>query len=279
MASYAIGDLQGCLDPLKRLLARLAFDPARDRLLFTGDLVNRGPQSLPALRYVRALGKAAVTVLGNHDLHLLAAARSGRFKGRDTLGELMAAPDRDELLAWLRERPLAYQDPASGALLVHAGVAPQWTARKLLALAAETAEVLNGKGGARFFENMYGDEPVRWSERLRGAARTRFVINCLTRLRYCTAKGDIDLKHKGPPGSQPARLLPWFEAPGRKTAADTIVFGHWSSLGQVRWQDGRIWGLDTGCVWGGCLTALNLATGETIKTDCTQYQKPDKGEG
>lgn len=271
MTTYAIGDLQGCLDPLERLLRRLAFDPSRDRLLFTGDLVNRGPQSLAVLRYVRSLGDAAVTVLGNHDLHLLAAARSGDFGPKDTLHELMAAPDRDALLAWLRARPLAYRDPDSGVLLVHAGIAPQWSARKVLQLAGEVQDALSGRRGDRLLDRMYGNEPAEWDERLAGAARLRFIVNCLTRMRYCTVKGSIDLKHKGPPGSQPEHLVPWFEAP-RKTARDTVICGHWSSIGQARWQDGRVWCLDSGCVWGRCLTALNLESRKLTTAKCSEYQ-------
>lgn len=275
MSVYAIGDLQGCLDPFKRLLRRLRFDPRKDRLLLTGDLVNRGPQSLETLRFVMGLGSAAVTVLGNHDLHLLAAAAGGKLKDRDTLEPLLRAPDRDQLLAWLRAQPLAYEEPRSGVLLVHAGVPPQWTRRKTLQLAREVSTLLQSARGPAFFARMYGNEPARWRESLRGAARARFVINCLTRMRYCTPDGAIDLQYKGAPGSQPAHLVPWFQAPGRKTARDTIVFGHWSALGLLHDQNAGVWGLDSGCVWGGCLSALDVQTGRLVRTRCAQYQKSE----
>ena len=273
MTLFAIGDVQGCHEPLQKLLAQVAFDPRRDRLLFTGDLVNRGPQSLEVLRFVRGLGNAAVTVLGNHDLHLLAAAQSGKFGPRDTLGDIMAAPDRDELLGWLRRQPLAYAEPETGALLVHAGVAPQWTRAQALLCAQEAGTYLNGVNGDRFLRKMYGNEPDLWHDKLSGVMRLRFIVNCFTRLRYCSADGRIDLKHKGAPGSQPKGLLPWFEVPGRKTANDTIICGHWSSLGRVHWPSARVYGLDTGCIWGNCLTALNLHTGELHSTACSQFPK------
>lgn len=274
MARYAIGDIQGCYDALLRLLKRLRFDEKKDRLLFTGDLVNRGPQSLQVLRFVKALGDSAVTVLGNHDLHLLAAAHSGKFSPKDTLEEIMRAPDRDPLLDWLRHQPLAYEEPDHGMLLVHAGLPPQWTRQQALRLAHEASDVIAGTDGEKFFRKMYGNEPDHWDEKLEGAARLRFIVNCFTRLRYCTPQGRIELRHKGAPGTQPEGLLPWFQVPGRKTAQDTIICGHWSTLGQVRWNDGKVYGLDTGCVWGGCLTALNVDTGELHKADCGQFRKP-----
>jgi bis(5'-nucleosyl)-tetraphosphatase (symmetrical) len=279
MPNYAIGDLQGCLDPLQELLQRIAFDPIRDRLLFAGDLVNRGPQSLQVLRFIRSLGKAAVTVLGNHDLHLLAATHGGRFRANDTFDEIMRAPDRDELLDWLMQQPLAHEDPQSGALLIHAGVPPQWDRAQVLSLAQEVSATLTGPGGGELLTQMYGNEPDRWSEGLRGLPRLRFIINCLTRLRYCESDGRVRLKPSGAPGTQPQGLLPWFEAPGRKTAGDTIVFGHWSTLGRVHWPQARVYGLDTGCLWGGCLTALNLESWATTSIDCRQYQQPSVHDG
>ena len=276
MSLFAIGDLQGCYEPLRELLAQLRFDARRDRALFTGDLVNRGPQSLEVLRFVRGLGAAAVTVLGNHDLHLIAAAASGKFGPRDTLEDIMRAPDRDELLTWLRTQPLAYEEPSTGALLVHAGVAPQWTRTQALACAREAGAYINGRNGDHFLRKMYGNDPDRWDDELEGIPRLRFIVNCLTRVRYCTADGRIDVKHKGPPGSQPAGLVPWFEAAGRKTARDTIVCGHWSALGRVHWPKARVYGLDTGCIWGNCLTALNLETGELHSTGCGQFPKHDE---
>lgn len=268
MARFAIGDVQGCYTPLRALLDRLDFDPGRDQLLLTGDLVNRGPESLQTLRFLRGLGSAAITVLGNHDLHLIAVAHGGRGKPRDTLGDILGAPDRDELLAWLQAQPLAWGDAEGRVLLVHAGVPPQWTRAQALACSAEVSRVLAGDGGAALLDQMYGDEPARWRDSLEGFDRLRFIINCLTRLRYCRTDGRIDLKFKGPPGTQPRGLLPWFEAPGRRSAGDTIVFGHWSTLGRVHWPQARVYGLDSGCVWGGRLTALNLDSGEVETCGC-----------
>lgn len=279
MTAYAIGDLQGCLEPLQRLLLKIDFNPSRDRLFFAGDLVNRGPSSLEILRFIRGLGRSAVTVLGNHDLHLLASARSGRFGRRDTLAEVMRAPDRDELLAWLTAQPLAYHDPQSGVLLIHAGVPPQWDRAQTLALAEEASTAIRDTDGGGFLSQMYGDEPDRWRDSLRGIPRLRFIVNCLTRLRYCDAQGRVHLKPSGTPGTQPAGLLPWFEVPDRRTASDTLVFGHWSTLGQVHWPQAKVYGLDTGCLWGGCLTALNLDTWDTIGVPCPQYQQPSAHEG
>ena len=275
MATYAIGDVQGCHEPLRRLLERLRFDPAEDRLIFLGDLVNRGPQSAEVLRFVRSLGDRAVSVLGNHDLHLLAVASRGEKAGRkDTFQDVLDAADREELLDWLSRCPLAYDDPDTGILAVHAGVAPQWTRAKALALAGEASACIAGPDAGGFYAHMYGDDPDQWRGSLKGWKRLRFIVNCFTRIRYCDAEGRIDTRHKGPPGTQPAHLHPWFEVPGRRTADDTIVFGHWSTLGQLSWSGGKALGLDTGCVWGGQLTALNLQTGERVGCDCPAAQKP-----
>ena len=269
MAVYAIGDLQGCLEPLKRLLDRLRFDPASDRLWFCGDLVNRGPDSLDALRFVRGLGETALTVLGNHDLHLLALAwdpaRSPR--GKDTLHGVLAAPDREELLEWLRRRPLLHHDATLGWTLVHAGLPPQWGLAEAQAAAAELQGVLGGPGFGGFLGRMYGDGPDRWSPGLQGAGRLRFIVNAFTRMRYCRADGSLDLEEKGPPERAPPGLVPWFRLPGRRSRSLKLVFGHWSSLGYV--AESGVWGLDTGCVWGGRLTALRLDDPpERIDVDC-----------
>lgn len=258
MAVYAIGDVQGCYDALRRLLDALAFEPARDRLWLTGDLVNRGPQSLEVLRYVSALPDV-VCVLGNHDLHLLAlasGASAARLRSRDTLDDVLAAPDRDGLLDWLRRRPLAHHDPGLGWLLVHAGVPPQWDLAQTLACAREVEEVVRGPDADAFLADMYGDEPARWDPALRGIPRWRFVTNCLTRMRYCDAEGRLDLASKGPPGTQPAGYVPWFRAPGRATRGQPIVFGHWATLGFLHEPD--LLALDTGCVWGKGLTGVRL---------------------
>lgn len=274
MTHYVIGDLQGCLEPLQKLLTKVAFSPRRDHLVFCGDLVNRGPDSLSTLRFIKSLGSSATITLGNHDLHLLAAAQSGNFGSKDTLQDIMNAPDCGDLLAWLIHQPLAWQDKRSGALIIHAGVPPQWDCAQTLALAQEASKALQGHAGKKFLADMYGNEPDLWDENLSGIPRLRFIINCLTRLRYCDEQGRIHLKPKGAPGSQPKGLMPWFEVPGRKTARDTIIFGHWSTLGKIHWPQSNIYGLDTGCVWGGCLTALNLDTRELISADCEQYRKP-----
>ncbi len=258
MAAYAIGDLQGCLDPLRRLLDRLDFDPARDQVWFCGDLVNRGPSSLETLRFVRGLGDSAVSVLGNHDLHLLAVAydpaRSPR--GRDTLEPILDAPDRDDLLEWLRRRPLLHHDDVLGYTMVHAGLAPQWTLADARSAARELEAVLAGPAFIGFLRNMYGDRPDRWSPELTGMDRLRFIVNCFTRLRYCRADGRLDLDEKGPPDKASPELSPWFRVPGRRSRGLRIVFGHWSTLGEI--DDDGVFALDTGCVWGGRLTALRL---------------------
>jgi bis(5'-nucleosyl)-tetraphosphatase (symmetrical) len=269
MATYAIGDVQGCYDALSRLLEQIRFDPAADRLWFAGDLINRGPQSLSTLRFVRSLGERAITVLGNHDLHWLAVAHGGRRGRRDTLDDLLSASDRDELLDWLRFRPLLH---AEGSLaLVHAGLAPQWTLAQAKACAAEVETALRADNYEALLDQMYGDEPNHWDPALSGIARLRFCINCLTRIRYCDAQGRIDLKPKGAPGSQSPGLLPWFSVPDRRWAGTIIISGHWSTLGQVHWPEYGVWGLDTGCVWGNRLTALRIDDWELFDTPCPEY--------
>ncbi len=270
---YAIGDVQGCADELRALIERIRFSPDRDQLWLVGDLVNRGPRSLQTLRYVRSLGDSAVAVLGNHDLHLLALALGGREPARrgDTLDEVLAAPDRDKLLEWLLHRPLAHFD--GGDLLVHAGLVPQWSVARTLALAREVESALRREPRA-FLQQMYGDRPDCWSEDLEGMDRLRFVVNVLTRLRVCTADGRVDLKMKGPPGRARSEFRPWFELPERASRDARIIFGHWSALGYVN-AHGVI-GLDTGCVWGGALTAMSLDAEETpVSLPCAGYQAPD----
>jgi bis(5'-nucleosyl)-tetraphosphatase (symmetrical) len=258
MASYAVGDLQGCLDPLRRLLDRLHFDPADDRLWLTGDLVNRGPQSLECLRFVRALGDAAVTVLGNHDLHLLSLHARGvtGAKVHPTLVPVLRAPDRDELMDWLIHRPLLHHDAQLHYTLVHAGLPAPWDLPTAEACAREVEAVLAGEGAGGFLQDMYGDEPDRWSPDLTGLARWRFTVNALTRMRYCTPEGRLDLRAKGAPDTVASPLKPWFEVHPPAAQGLRVVFGHWSTLGAVA-RDGA-YGLDTGCVWGGSLTALRL---------------------
>lgn len=259
MPTYAIGDIQGCYDEFERLLEHLHFDPARDRLWLVGDLVNRGPRSLEVLRRVKALGSAAITVLGNHDLHLLAAALSPArpLKPKDTLGEILTAPDRDELLAWLRQRPLLHHDDKLGYTMIHAGLAPQWDAALAQSCAREVEHALASEDTAvALFANMYGDQPNRWSDDLQGFERLRFITNCLTRMRFCGADGHVELKHKGGIDQAPADLMPWFRAPGRRSRGMRIVCGHWSALGF--YEGDGVLSIDAGCVWGNQLCAVRL---------------------
>ncbi len=274
MAVYAIGDIQGCYDQLQALLTRLDFEPSRDRLWFVGDLVNRGPKSLETLRFVRGLGDAAVTVLGNHDLHLIAFAY-GHAPNHDdhTLDAVLAAPDRDELIDWLVRRPLLHHDATLGYTLIHAGLPPQWDLAQARACAGEVEAVLRGAQLQEFVEQMYGNEPRRWSEDLVGVDRLRFIINCFTRLRFCTADGRLDLNSKGPPGSQPPGQMPWFEVPGRASRGLNIVFGHWSTLGEC--DAPGVYPIDTGCLWGGSLTALRLdGVPQRISLPCRGERTP-----
>jgi bis(5'-nucleosyl)-tetraphosphatase (symmetrical) len=277
VSRYAIGDVQGCCDELRALLERLGFSADRDRLWLVGDLVNRGPQSLEALRFVRALGDNAIVVLGNHDLHLLAVACGCRAARRsDTLDGILQAPDRDGLLEWLASRPLAHFE--AGDLLVHAGVVPQWTVETTLAVAREVECALR-HDPRNLFDHMYGDEPDHWSAELTGSDRLRFAINVLTRIRVCTREGRINLRMKGKPPAGDSPWLPWFDLQNRCTRGTRVVFGHWSALGLVLRDD--VIGLDSGCVWGGTLTAVDLdakpaGSGVPIAVSCNGYQSPDE---
>lgn len=256
MALYAIGDVQGCDRELGELLDSLDFSSDRDRLWFVGDLVNRGPDSLGVLRRVHALGAAAIVTLGNHDLHLLAAALGGaRLRRGDTLDAVLRAKDRDVLLDWLMHRPLLHTDPERNLVLLHAGLPPQWTLQTAAGCARELEHALRFEP-EKLFANLYGDTPDVWDPALDGMERLRFIANCLTRLRYVDDQGRLALKAKGAPKKTAAPLTPWFEARGARWRGPQIVFGHWSTLGFFR--DGNVCGLDTGCVWGGSLTALRL---------------------
>src|SRR5574337_413656 len=268
-----IGDVQGCCDALDRLLAKVGFSPSRDHLVLMGDLVNRGPKSLATLERVRALDGAATCLLGNHDLHLLAVAHGVRPLGRaDTIAEVLDSKERDGWVDWLRRRRLA--DRRAGWLLVHAGVVPQWDEADTLALAAEVEDRLRGSDLPGLLRQMYGDEPAGWDPALHGAERWRFVINTLTRIRFCTLDGRLDLKIKEGLGTAPAGTLPWFEVPGRRTEGVPIAFGHWSMLGLVNRHD--LLAIDTGCVWGGALTAVRVDGGrrEVVQVACEQAQRP-----
>ena len=277
MALYLIGDVQGCDAALGQLLDTVAFSPSRDRLIVLGDLVNRGPASLAALRRLVALGDAAQTLLGNHDLHLLGLACGVRRPHRlATATDVLAAPEREALLRWLRQRPLAWRE--HDVLMVHAGVLPSWTCAQTLALAAEVQAVLRSADWADFLQQMYGNEPDRWQGDLQGADRLRVIVNALTRLRFCTPDGRMEFATKeGGAAAAPPGYLPWFDVPGRRTAGEVLAFGHWSTLG---WIENRptLLSLDTGCVWGGCLTAVRLEPGahvaERIQVRCPQAQRP-----
>lgn len=272
MTTYAIGDVQGCFDELQALLEVINFRPDKDQLWFAGDMVNRGPKSLQTLRFVRKLG--AITVLGNHDLHLLASAYLPRFrKRRDTLEQITSASDGPELLDWLRQQPLIHHDPSNGYSLIHAGLPPQWDLKTALACAHEVEAVLQGDSFIDFFKSMYGNQPSRWSKSLHGQERLRFITNCFTRLRYCSKKGELALGEKGAPGTQAKGLVPWYETPGRKSRKMKILFGHWSTLGVV--DDHGVHSLDTGCLWGGKLTALRLGKKpRRMVYDCPGAQRP-----
>lgn len=274
MSRYAIGDIQGCYGPLRELLRKLDFSADRDQLLLVGDLVNRGPDSLAVLRFVRSLGDNARTVLGNHDLHLLALHHDPVRKSRtgDTLDEVLDAPDREVLLDWLIQQPLLIDDPANGDLLVHAGVVPQWTRNEAIACALEASRALRADPRG-FLATMYGNKPDRWQDAVTTEERHRFAINVLTRMRYCRADGTIDLKMKGAPGKTGA-WRPWFEHQ-RLLRDRRIICGHWSTLGLVQRAD--LLALDTGCVWGGALTAVDLDDPEArpVQTRCKACQQPD----
>ncbi|MGY8902953.1 MAG: symmetrical bis(5'-nucleosyl)-tetraphosphatase [Burkholderiales bacterium] len=261
MALYCIGDVQGCNDALGRLLAELDFSPSRDTLYLLGDLVNRGPDNVGVLRRLMALSAAAQCLLGNHDLHLLAVAHGVRpQQPRDTLDDVLQAPDRVALLDWLRQQRLAMQPTGAGVLMVHAGLLPGWSATQALALAAEVETELQGPQLVAFLRTMYGNSPAQWRDDLQGTERLRVIVNALTRLRFCSPDGTMDFKVKeganAQAGSQPPGLLPWFDVPGRASAGTTVAFGHWSTLGWLGRHD--VLCLDSGCVWGGCLTAVEL---------------------
>ena len=273
MTLYAVGDVQGCLQPLQCLLQQVAFDPGKDRLWLVGDLVNRGPQSLETLRFLFAMRDSVVSVLGNHDLHLLAVAHNvERLKKGDTLAAILEAPDRDDLLEWLRRQPLLHYDEERQIALVHAGIPPQWSLKKARKRAAEVEEALHDDARLPLFlDGMYGNEPDKWSGDLHGIPRLRTITNYFTRMRFCTAGGRLDLKSKEGLGTAPKGYAPWFSHPNRKTRGQKIIFGHWASL-QGRCDEPGVEALDSGCVWGGELTLLNVDSGERHTCKCHKEQ-------
>ena len=265
MTTYAIGDIQGMYDPLMRLLEKIEFDPDQDKLWFAGDLVNRGPDSLKVLRYVKSLGDSAVTVLGNHDLHLIAASEGFKNLGKNrTLDEVLNAPDAEELLTWLRFCPLIHIE--NKFVLVHAGLPPQWSADEAKKLAGEVEAVLQLSSYHDFLSHMYGDKPDVWDDTLAGFNRLRFIVNAFTRMRVVTPEGKLLLDYSGPPESKPAGSLHWINAPNRQSSDNTIVCGHWAAQGLTIRADMRA--LDTGCVWNGALTAMSLDDDRVFQVEC-----------
>lgn len=274
MATYAIGDLQGCLDPLTALLDYIGFSAARDRLWFVGDLVNRGPQSLEVLRFVKGLGAAAATVLGNHDLHLIMQAEGyGKANKEDTLAAVLAAPDRDALLTWLRHQPLFHRE--NGWAMVHAGLLPAWDVAQAEALSDEVSAALTAPDYREFLANLWGSEPAAWRDDLTGWDRLRVIVNAMTRMRFVWPDGRMEFRApgaKGPPERGPAGCLPWFAVPGRKSSDHLILCGHWSALGFR--QLPNLLALDSGCLWGGRLTAVRLEDRRVFQMPCGQAAKP-----
>ncbi len=270
MATYAIGDVQGCYDELRRLLDLTGFDAARDRLWFVGDLVNRGPQSLDTLRFVRGLGASAITVLGNHDLHLLVLAQ-GLAKARqdDTLDGVLAAPDREALLDWLRALPLLHLE--HGLVMVHAGLLPQWSVATARALADEVETALRGARYREFLAQLYGSEPAAWDDALAGADRLRVIVNAMTRMRFCTPQGVMDFHAKGETAAAPPGFMPWFDVPGRASGGHAVICGHWSALGLQLRPD--LLAIDSGCVWGGALSALRLEDRRVFQVPCAAQRR------
>jgi bis(5'-nucleosyl)-tetraphosphatase (symmetrical) len=278
MSTYAIGDIQGCYKELQQLLALINFDPKHDTLWCTGDLVNRGPQSLEVLRFFKSLGERAISVLGNHDLHLLVIAYgfTEYLNEDDTFNEILAAPDREELMEWLRHLPFLHHDAERDLTLIHAGLPPQWDLKLAIKNAREVESVLRGKRFKDYLAHLYGNKPRKWSSDLEGWDRMRFITNCFTRLRYCNAEGKLALKRKGSPSEE---LLdnkegdyPWFMVPKRESRHHRIIFGHWSTLGYR--DDHSIYALDTGCLWGGSLTALRLEDRKVFCIDCHGERTP-----
>jgi bis(5'-nucleosyl)-tetraphosphatase (symmetrical) len=265
MPTYAIGDVQGCFEALEQLLEQIRFDPAHDRLWFVGDLVNRGPDSLAAIRFVKNLGEAAITVLGNHDLHLLTvAAGFAKIHRGDTLDDILCAPDREELLDWLRRQKLMHA--GEGWTMVHAGLLPQWSIKRALALAKEVEHALAGPDHRALLKSMYGNHPEDWDDELQGFDRLRVIINAMTRLRLCTPSGKMEFRHKSAPRHLPEGFFPWYALPNRASAGQPLIFGHWSTLGLHASDD--VVALDSGCLWGNALSAIRLDDRKIFQVSC-----------
>lgn len=269
MTHYAIGDVQGCFAELTALLDLISFDPKSDTLWFTGDLVNRGPRSLEVLRFVKSLGANQITVLGNHDLHLLAVAYGVQPLQRgDTLNEILSAPDKIELIEWLRHCHLLHHDKQLGFVMTHAGLAPEWTVETAKKCAQEVEVILRGDHPEHFLKAMYGNQPDRWDEHLAGMERYRCIINYLTRMRFCHADGRLDLTYKGEIAGKPPELIPWFDVSNRVNVHENIIFGHWAALGG-KTDAPNVYALDTGCVWGNSLTAMRLSDMRRFSVACS----------
>ncbi|GLQ33387.1 symmetrical bis(5'-nucleosyl)-tetraphosphatase [Litoribrevibacter albus] len=271
MSTYAIGDIQGCYDELQQLLELVQFDPTQDTLWLAGDLVNRGPKSLETLRFVKALGQSAITVLGNHDLHLLACAH-GIKKAKGSLVDILEADDRDELLDWLCQQPLVHHDSELGYTLVHAGIPPIWSVKKAIALSQEVEQALKSEHRQAYFEHMYGDLPDTWSDELKGLDRLRVITNYFTRMRFCDENGKLELKTKETADDWPEGYQPWFTFKSKKLKKERIIFGHWAAL-EGNTQSKHVFGLDTGCVWGGALTALRLEDQQRFSLPCLAHKR------
>jgi bis(5'-nucleosyl)-tetraphosphatase (symmetrical) len=269
MATYAIGDVQGCFDSLQTLLRQIHFKPEQDQLWFVGDLVNRGPQSLETLRFIKSLPQAVI-VLGNHDLHLISLAEDiSSINHHHTLDSILNAPDKAELLFWLRQQPLLHHDPQLNYTMVHAGLAPQWTIAQAKNYAQEVEIALRGEHYRDFLKQLYGDQPDCWNENLQGWDRLRFITNCLTRIRFCTRQGELDLKYKGEIGGHHPDYFPWFQIPDRASRTENIIFGHWAAL-QGETHTPHTFALDTGCVWGHSLTAMRLEDQQRFSVECKE---------
>lgn len=277
MAIYAIGDVQGCFSELEKLLSKISFNARRDHLWFVGDLVNRGPHSLETLEFVISLGSNATTVLGNHDIHLIACYTGHKLcKKGSSLAPVLQSPNIDALIDWLRFRPLMHTDAETGHSMIHAGLLPQWDLKIAQQCAAEVEFELRSKAFNRFVGQVYGDEPRQWQPSLKGIERLRVITNAFTRLRYCDRDGVMDFDYKGPPGEQPEELRPWFYWPQRKSKENSLVFGHWSALGIH--QEKNVLAIDSGCLWGGMLTAarIDVSPIRIISVECAAKREIDR---